>query len=562
MGSISYTSDPTILGTALLQDGKVAVLAGDQGIYTYSASFSYPEGFDKLQVAIVSPGDSATLSSTGLAFPSGDSPNGRISPAGGGAITALTSGKIAVLTWGGTSANYDVTILNADGSVDTSAFVVGNAVGTGSTGTSAPYNAVGAVAALPDGGYAVAWSANDVQQTYMQLFNSANQPVGGTITVANVSTNSTDWSGKIAVDGQGNILFSFGSSDVFTPTTYALYNSSGTLIATGTTASDENPPTFVGLAGGGFETADYTPSGPWNTQSGYPGFNLEIQSISTSGVISTVATVANADTTDHYTPSISNIAVNASGDLVFQEAGHTDYDLLSGTTLTRDALSPSTPGNALAASPSGNILNSSDEIAGAAVDGTSIVGETLLEATCFMAGTHISTPSGDVVVENLQIGDLVCTAKGDMLVRWIGQSHVHTRFADPLRTMPVRVKAGALGNGLPQRDLLLSPNHALHIDELLVQAGALVELPGISRASDVPERFTYYHIELDSHELIYAEGAPSESFVDNVDRMHFHNWDGRETPTEQIVEMDLPRVISARQLPKAVRMRFQNNEAA
>lgn len=127
------------------------------------------------------------------------------------------------------------------------------------------------------------------------------------------------------------------------------------------------------------------------------------------------------------------------------------------------------------------------------------------------------------------------------------------RFAPPMRALPIRISAGALGGGLPRRALLLSPDHAVFIDGLLVQAGALAGQPGITRFSGVPTEFSYYHIELATHELLYAEGAPAESFVDNIDRMCFRNWNERECPAEPIAEMKLTRVKSARQLPRHLR---------
>ncbi len=172
---------------------------------------------------------------------------------------------------------------------------------------------------------------------------------------------------------------------------------------------------------------------------------------------------------------------------------------------------------------------------------------------CFYPGTAIATSSGEIAVEALRVGDLVLTSNGPKPVRWIGESHVSTRFADPLRCLPIRIAAGALGGGLPQRDLLVSPDHALFLKDVLVQAAALIGQPGISRERNVPESFTYYHVELASHELLYAEGALVESFVDNVDRMHFSNWDERTAPVEPIQEMPYPRVKSVRQLPTRLR---------
>jgi Hint domain len=150
---------------------------------------------------------------------------------------------------------------------------------------------------------------------------------------------------------------------------------------------------------------------------------------------------------------------------------------------------------------------------------------------CFYPGTRIATPAGEVAVEALRPGDMVLS-------------------------LPIRISAGALGDGLPRRDLLLSPDHALLIGTLLVQAGALVNGSSIRREHGVPEQFTYYHLELDHHALLLAEGALTESFVDNVDRMHFHNWDTRTAPATRIAELPYPRAKSARQLPPRIRARL------
>jgi hypothetical protein len=171
---------------------------------------------------------------------------------------------------------------------------------------------------------------------------------------------------------------------------------------------------------------------------------------------------------------------------------------------------------------------------------------------CFCAGTRIATPDGATAVEDLRPGDMVRTASGIKPVRWIGESPVATRFADPLRALPIRICAGALGRGLPRRDLLLSPDHAIFLAGILVQAGALVNGETIFRDKNVPPRFTYYHVELATHELLLAEGVLAESFVDNVDRMHFANWDARCAPAEPIPEMQYPRAKAARQVPRSL----------
>ncbi len=183
---------------------------------------------------------------------------------------------------------------------------------------------------------------------------------------------------------------------------------------------------------------------------------------------------------------------------------------------------------------------------------------------CFLAGTAIATPTGSRPIEDFAVGDCVLTADGRTApVRWIGVQTVVRVFADPLRTLPIRISTGALGEGLPARDLFVSPDHALFLDGVLVQAGALVNGTTIARVTEMPERFTYFHVELEDHALILAEGVPAETFVDNVTRRRFDNFAEfvalyGETGAS-IAELDLPRVKAARQFPTALRNRLSRS---
>jgi Hint domain len=179
---------------------------------------------------------------------------------------------------------------------------------------------------------------------------------------------------------------------------------------------------------------------------------------------------------------------------------------------------------------------------------------------CFMPGTLIATPDGAVVVEALSIGDMVMTADGRTApVRWIGRQTIATAFADRVRSYPIRIKSGALGPNLPSRDLLVSPAHAILLDGLLVQAGALINGSSIVREENVPSSFIYYHVELDDHSLILAEGVPAETFVDNIERAHFDNWIEHERlypHGRTIVELGYARASSARQVPRSIAQRL------
>jgi hypothetical protein len=145
---------------------------------------------------------------------------------------------------------------------------------------------------------------------------------------------------------------------------------------------------------------------------------------------------------------------------------------------------------------------------------------------CFAAGTRIRTTFGDMPVEGLAVGDLVVTASGDTRpIVWLG----HKRVAHPKRSqLPVRVKAGAFGESLPQQDLLLSPGHAVCVDvmgEVFIPIDKLIN--GATIAPVETDDITYWHVELESHDVLLAEGLPAESYMDAGNRAFFGHQYGR-----------------------------------
>ena len=145
-------------------------------------------------------------------------------------------------------------------------------------------------------------------------------------------------------------------------------------------------------------------------------------------------------------------------------------------------------------------------------------------APCYAAGTRLATPRGEVAVEHLQPGDAVLALDGDAWVarpvRWVGRATVDlARHPDPARAAPIRIRAGAFADGRPHRDLWLSPEHAVFVDGVLMQAQAL--LNGATVTREYPPRVTYLHVELDAHAVLCAEGLPAESYLDTGNRGAF-----------------------------------------
>jgi hypothetical protein len=149
----------------------------------------------------------------------------------------------------------------------------------------------------------------------------------------------------------------------------------------------------------------------------------------------------------------------------------------------------------------------------------------------FCSGTRILTTRGRVRVEKLRLGDQVVTVNhGPQPVQWIGHriySHAFLRL-NPTG-FPVRIQIGAIDDGVPSRDLFLSPFHNLLIDGILIPAEALVNGSSITRCTDM-DPVSYYNIEIPMHAVVLAEDTPAESYVDRGDRAMFMNTTFLEVP--------------------------------
>jgi len=324
-----------------------------------------------------------------------------------------------------------------------------------------------------------------------------------------------------------------------------------------------------------FDQKSYKVGNSFNvTTSALPDGTYTFRAINGSNVLGTTLSYQ----IDHTQPVVSQIKVagdnivsgaeessgfTVTGNVADAHNGTVQVQILNGTTVLKTvdgtysngAFSVSVSGLTLPSSGSYSVKVVATDVAGNVM--TTAATQNFTSTACFMAGTLIATPNGARAVETLAIGDMLLTHDGRVApIRWVGRNTVSMVFADKLRTLPIRVVAGALGDNVPARDLLLSPDHALLVGDVLVQAGALVNHTTIARETNVPSSFVYYHVELADHALILAEGAPAETFIDNVDRMAFDNWEEHERlygTTPGLVEMDLPRAKAHRQVPAAVR---------
>jgi fibronectin-binding autotransporter adhesin len=271
---------------------------------------------------------------------------------------------------------------------------------------------------------------------------------------------------------------------------------------------------------------------------------IDPSTLSVGGLGGTGTTTIEAGSTLIVTGSVSAgetiLFAGDSGALVLTPSGGTFSGLIdgfvTGDTITLDGDKDTTAINvvnghtlAVTGTSPGTIdlaLGPTENLSGATFNAPVVGNNTVITANdlaCFAEGTRIATPDGPVPVEALRAGDLVLTASGAARpVRWIGWRRLDPRrHIRPWRAQPIRVLAGAIAPDVPRRDVLLSPDHALLLDGMLIQVRQL--LNGVTIRQDDVAAITYYHVELDSHDVLLAEGMQVESYLDTGNRSMFEN---------------------------------------
>jgi len=194
--------------------------------------------------------------------------------------------------------------------------------------------------------------------------------------------------------------------------------------------------------------------------------------------------------------------------------------------------------------------------AGGNVTGTLTFSEIENVIPCFTPGTLIATAQGERRVEELSVGDRVITRdNGIQQVRWVGHREMSgDELAQAEHLRPVLIRQGALGKGLPERDMLVSPQHRVLISneqtelyfyeaEVLVAAKHLTDMDGID-VVDVSGT-TYIHVMFDQHEVILSDGAWTESFQPGDQTMASMGDAQREEILELFPELGTSTGISA-----------------
>jgi hypothetical protein len=167
---------------------------------------------------------------------------------------------------------------------------------------------------------------------------------------------------------------------------------------------------------------------------------------------------------------------------------------------------------------------------------------------CFQRGTKISTATGERRIEDLAIGDLVPTVFGGTRpIQWIGRfRRIRSDLSKPWAkdARPVRIARSALAPNIPHSDLYVTQGHALLVDGLLVPAGSLVNDTTISLyAAEEYDELEFFHIKLETHDAIYAEGAPCETLLRLDETMSNSADDAREQAATEAQDVHCAPIV-------------------
>ncbi len=337
---------------------------------------------------------------------------------------------------------------------------------------------------------------------------------GGTLTNQAGATISTGVAGidGVLLEGAGTIT-NAGAIDAGIPSSVAVQLSGpGSYLIVDPTA------TFSGLvsgAGGDIELAGSTAG----TLAGFDGVSItNFASLQFNpSALWTISGISGVNGLGG--PNISGFVTGDTIDLTnFAYASLTSVSYISGeVTLTNS-------GGATTLNMTGGFTTADFHASSDGASGTDLT--VTFTGMCFATGTRIRTADGEVAVEDLCEGDRVLTVSGRAQpIRWIGHRKIDfLNHPNRQRILPVRIAAHAFGPGLPERALVLSPDHSVFLEDALIPIRHLIN--GTTIAQIECDTATYYHIELPRHDVLLAEGMPAESYLEAGARDAFSNVEG------------------------------------
>jgi collagen type I alpha len=440
---------------------------------------------------------------------------------GDAALDIESGGKVqatSVLAGEGTGVNASVTLNSATSSK--SSLIYGTLFEIGVLGT-ADVAITGSAAATPDALYP------GIVEIGVSAGSSGTLSISGAS--AKLTATTVEIGGGTTAGGAG--LVSLDSSGVLSAGTTTIWNGGSLLLSGGSLSGTTE--TVLGIASGyGSVTGTIDNAGTITATGGVLSLGSLVSGTGTlaleSGTLDLKKGAAASQVVQFGTGTdklqLDALAATAgtlegfgTGDTILITGTLADAGTWSGGVLTLTETASTAGTLAIAGAFSANSFKVSN-------NGTN----TTIVLACFATGTGITTTTGRKPVEALATGERVPTLSGRLAtIRWIGRRETDlARHARPWEVMPVRVRAGALGDGVPLRDLVLSPDHAMLVDGELIPVRHLVN--GASIVQETRRRVTYWHIELDRHDAILAEGAPCESYLDTGNRRAFEGQDAIE----------------------------------
>jgi Hint domain len=517
-------------GQIVIQDNEtldhVGILVGKAGITPVSAAISDAGGNRKLTLgsqAVMTVAGSTTIAvgtiaNAGTIVLEGSSLT--LAAQSAASNTGVIAGSGRVLTTAASLSNTGVVQATSGG-----VLVLGSSLGTfaGPILAGGTYEAqaggeldlslttlltTDAATILLDGSGAAVASFNSAKNAY-QPIETTLKTISATGTLAVLGGRSYASTNSLSVAG----LLQLGGGSLTAPG--VAVSATGRILGYGSFAGPVANAGSIEAQGGLLQFATLTGTGALQID---PTGTLEIAASSEAANFSLTGGTLRLDSPAAYTGTLTNFAPG-------------DTLILVGTAASAAAINGSTLSVSLANGGTLQYALSNTQPNAAPVTTLDSSGDTILtlstspisqQTPCFLQGTRVLTARGEIPVEALAVGDIVPTLIGSRLtrIRWIGHRRVACRrHPKPGEVQPIRIQAGAFGPGTPCRELFLSPDHAVYVEGALIPIRYLVN--GSSIAQLDRAEATYWHVELDTHNVLLAEGLPVESYLDTGNRGAF-----------------------------------------